>query len=109
MGEKTNRGLEWALRVGALSISFVGAVISADAMWAIGDIGYGLIAWVNLISVALLVPVVRKIVRDYDRQRALGIDPVFNPHELGISGAEWWEDRFAEQQKQQTEGTSVRR
>lgn len=107
LGEKSNRWLESALKVGALTISFIGAVISADTMWAIGDIGYGLIAWVNLISVMLLIPVVRKIVRDYDRQRALGIDPTFNPRELGITGAEWWEDRIAERAAQKSADSSA--
>lgn len=92
LGEKSNKVLDWVLRLGALTISFVGSVISADAMWAIGDIGYGLIAWVNLASVVLLTPVVRKIARDYDRQRALGVDPTFDPVALGIDGAQWWED-----------------
>ncbi|MFV0434918.1 MAG: alanine/glycine:cation symporter family protein [Leucobacter sp.] len=95
-GDKTSRWLELLLKVGALAIAFIGSVISADMMWAIGDIGYGLIAWVNLLSVLILTPVVRKINRDYDRQRALGIDPTFDPKELGITGAEWWEDELKE-------------
>ena len=94
LGDRTNKWWEGVLKLGALAISMTGSLIGADMMWAIGDIGYGLIAWVNLISVLLLTPVVRKVVRDYDRQRALGIDPTFDPRELRISGAEWWEDRL---------------
>ncbi|KAA9394181.1 alanine:cation symporter family protein [Kocuria coralli] len=107
LGEKSNRWLEGLLKVGALTISFVGAMISADMMWAIGDIGYGLIAWVNLCSVMLLIPVVRKIVRDYDRQRALGVDPTFDPQELGITGADWWEERIQEERVKKGQGERV--
>lgn len=92
MGEKANVWLEWLLKLGALAISFIGAVVTADLMWAIGDIGYGLIAWVNLISVLILTGVVRKVVRDYDRQAKLGLDPTFDPKALGITGALWWEE-----------------
>ena len=92
LGEKRNAVLEAVLKGGALAISFVGAVVDADAMWAAGDIGYGLIGWLNMISVLLLAPVVRTVIRDYDRQRRQGLDPVFRPGDLGIRGANFWED-----------------
>lgn len=98
LGEKTNAWWEGLLKVGALAISYTGAIVTADLMWAIGDIGYGLIAWVNLISVLILTPIVRKVVRDYDRQRALGIDPMFHPKELGITGAKWWDENTFEKE-----------
>lgn len=91
LGEQRNQLLEIVLKAGALAISFIGTVINADAIWDAGDIGYGLIGWLNMISVLLLTPVVRKVIRDYDRQRRLGTDPVFDPHRLGIRGAEYWE------------------
>jgi alanine or glycine:cation symporter, AGCS family len=91
LGEKRNRLFENVLKAGALAISFFGAVVSADAMWAAGDIGYGLLAWLNMICVVLLTPVVWKVVNDYDRQRRAGLDPTFDPEALGIQGAEWWE------------------
>lgn len=97
LGEKRNRVLESIVKVGALAIAFIGSVISADAIWAAGDIGYAILAWLNMISVVLLTPIVHKIVRDYEKQRKAGVDPVFNPGELKISGAEWWETTFLEE------------
>ncbi|MFM9371912.1 alanine/glycine:cation symporter family protein [Streptomyces sp. Da 82-17] len=90
LGERRNRALEGVLKAGALGISFVGTVISAETMWAAGDIGYGLIGWLNMGCVLLLTPVVRKVIRDYDRQRRDGLDPVFDPERLGIGGADYW-------------------
>lgn len=98
LGERRNRLLEATLKVGALAISFFGAVVNADTMWAVGDIGYGLIGWMNMTSLLLLTPVVRKVIRDYDHQRRTGLDPVFDPHRVGIRGAEFWEGKSAEQQ-----------
>jgi AGCS family alanine or glycine:cation symporter len=96
LGEKRNRVLEGTVKIGALAIAFIGSVISADAIWAVGDIGYALLAWMNMIAVVLLTPVVRRIVRDYDAQRKAGVDPVFTPGDLGITGATWWENEFLE-------------
>lgn len=91
LGERRNPLLETVLKAGALAISFIGAVVNAEAMWAAGDIGYGLIGWMNMTCVLLLTPVVRKVIRDYDQQRKAGLDPVFDPHRLGIRGADYWE------------------
>ena len=99
LGEKSNVWLEWLLKLGALGISFTGAVVTADLMWAIGDIGYGLIAWVNLISVLIMTPIVRKVVNDYDSQVKRGLDPTFDPKALGISGALWWEENTFEKEE----------
>lgn len=87
---------EALIKVGALAISFGGSVVSADAMWAVGDIGYGIVAWINLVCVLLLTPIVRTIVGDYERQRRLSFDPTCNPTALGIQGAYWWEYDSAE-------------
>ncbi|MFB7710058.1 alanine/glycine:cation symporter family protein [Streptomyces sp. NPDC056105] len=90
LGERRSPVYEGLLKAGALAIAFTGAVVSADAMWAAGDIGYGLIGWLNMVCVLLLTPVVRKVIRDYDRQRHDGLDPVFDPERLGIRGADFW-------------------
>ncbi|MCW4466784.1 alanine:cation symporter family protein [Glutamicibacter sp. MNS18] len=91
--ESMRRLLEVVLKVGALGISFFGSVANAKAVWAAGDLGFGLLAWANMVTLVLLAPVIIKVCRDYDRQRTLGLDPVFDPTALGIRGATFWEDR----------------
>lgn len=87
---KPGFGLRRALKVGTLVIVFFGSIIDAELVWAVGDIGLGLIAWVNLVCLALLFPLVVRIYRDYERQRALGQDPTFDPVALGIKNADFW-------------------
>ena len=53
-------------------------------------------SWVNLPAIILLSPKVIKIFRDYDRQRKMGLDPVFEPSKLGIDNAELWDEIVAE-------------
>lgn len=64
--------------------SFLGAVFSADAMWAMGDIGYGLMAWANIIAIALLAPKAVSLLKDYEAQKKAGKNPVFHPEDMGI-------------------------
>jgi AGCS family alanine or glycine:cation symporter len=88
---RKGHGWKTVLKVGTMAIVFLGSVVNAQLVWAAGDIGLGLIAWVNLICLAFLFPLVRKIYRDYERQRKLGLDPTFDPKALGIEGADFWE------------------
>lgn len=80
----------WLLKLGAMGITAFGAVISADAMWSIGDIGYGLLGWANMLVILALAPLVWKVTKDYDRQMKQGLDPVFDPEKLGIKRADFW-------------------
>lgn len=90
---RTGQGWKTVLKVGTMAIVFFGSIVNSQFIWAAGDIGLGLIAWVNLICLVLLFPMVRKIYKDYERQRKLGIDPVFDPKALGIEGADFWETK----------------
>ncbi|MFD7292317.1 alanine/glycine:cation symporter family protein [Streptomyces sp. NPDC059897] len=91
LGERRSRGLESLLKAGTVAIAFIGTAVTADAMWAVGDIGYGILGWLNMVCVLLLTPVVRKVIKDYDRQRSQGLDPRFDPGPLGIQGADYWQ------------------
>lgn len=90
VGRELGPVLSWVLKLGMLAITFYGAVESAATMWTIGDIGYASIGWVNMVCILLLTPVVIKVIRDYDRQRKTGADPVFDPRPLNIRGADFW-------------------
>lgn len=88
--QRVNETWMWVLKIGALVISFFGGVVPAQAMWAAGDIGYATLGWVNMACILFLLPVVLKVHRDYERQRKLGLDPVFHPQDLGIKNADFW-------------------
>ena len=89
-GEK--KFLRWVV-VGTIAVmSLYGGVAESTLVWAIGDIGVGLMTWVNMIGLVILTPVVRKVIQDYRRQRNAGLDPVFDPVALGIKNATYWEE-----------------
>ncbi|MFI6579466.1 alanine/glycine:cation symporter family protein [Nocardiopsis sp. NPDC050513] len=78
------------LRLALLGMTFFGAVQSADLIWAIGDVGYASLAWVNMVCLVLLLRPALRTLRDFDAQRRAGLDPQFDPEAVGIAGADYW-------------------
>jgi len=79
----------------AITVSvFYGTLRSADTAWAMGDIGVGLMAWLNIIGILILFfmgsPAL-KALRDYERQKNAGVEKyTFDPDALGIKNADFW-------------------
>ncbi len=70
----------------------IGAVSTATDAWTLGDIGVGLMAWLNIIGIIILQQPAYKCLRDYERQKKCGLDPAFDPVALNIKGATFWEN-----------------
>ena len=73
----------------------VGAMSTAGSAWALGDIGVGLMAWLNIIGILILQQPAFKLLRDFERQTKLGLDPVFEPEKIGVRNADFWDQRVA--------------
>ena len=84
-----------------LRLLILGAVIfgvfrTTAMAWALGDIGVGLMAWLNLIAIVILQKPALLALRDYERQKKAGVsDYEFDPRALGIRNAHYWERRDA--------------
>lgn len=85
-----------AFRALILVVTFYGAVKTAGLAWALGDLGVGLMAWLNIVGIIFLRKEAFATLKDYEEQKAAGLDPVFNPKKLGIKGAELWEKKLEE-------------
>lgn len=59
-------------------------------MWALGDIGFGSMCYLNFIAILLLSKTALKVLKDYDEQKKLGLDPMFDPRKVGIENADFW-------------------
>lgn len=89
----------WGLRVLILAATFLGSILSASGAWAIGDIGVGIMAWLNIIAILLLQKPALKAFKDYIVQKNAGLNPVFRPWELGIHNADEWEKLHGEKRE----------
>ncbi|QNE89480.1 alanine:cation symporter family protein [Corynebacterium incognita] len=87
------RVLTWALRIMILIAVYVGAGATGAEAWALGDIGAGSVAWLNMVAILILQVPALKALKDYREQKAAGKDPDFNPPPLGIRNADFWEER----------------
>lgn len=84
------------LRIVILATTYYATTITAGAVWSLGDIGVGLMAWLNVIAILILRKPAFKALKDYNEQRRAGKDPVFNSTKLGIKNAPFWENKEAE-------------
>ncbi|WP_278552687.1 alanine/glycine:cation symporter family protein [Elizabethkingia bruuniana] len=80
----------WILRVVFLFAAYFGTVKEAKIAWALGDLGVGLMAWVNIIAILLLGNVTLKVWKDYKLKKKSG-NMYFNSKEAGIKNADFWE------------------
>jgi alanine or glycine:cation symporter, AGCS family len=88
-----NRAPLWAIRLLKLlimaSVGF-GAVWSSEGVWALGSVGVGIMAWLNVIAILIIQRPALVALRDYEAQKKEGKDPTFDPAKLGIKNAELW-------------------
>jgi len=49
-------------------------------------------AWLNIIGIIILQQPAYKALRDYEKQKKLGLDPMFDPTALDIKNATFWEN-----------------
>jgi AGCS family alanine or glycine:cation symporter len=85
------------LKLALLGAVFYGAVREASLAWGLGDIGVGMMAWLNIIGILILFvmgsPAV-KALRDYEEQKKAGVtDYTFDPEKLGIKNADFWTNK----------------
>lgn len=77
-----------------LVFTFFGVVNAGEMIWTWGDLGVGMMVWLNVIAILLLSNQGVKILRDYEDQKRCGLDPVFDPALLGIRNDDGiWNER----------------
>lgn len=87
-------GMMFVLKLVLMASAFYGAVRTANLAWALGDVGVGLMAWLNIIGILIIWFIARpaiKALRDYEAQRRRGVERyTFDPVALGIRRADYW-------------------
>ena len=77
-----------------LTATVIGCVSTAGAAWALGDIGVGLMAWLNIVGILVIQKPALQVLKDYEQQKKQGLDPMFDPRPLGIKNADFWETYY---------------
>ena len=91
-------GLMLILKLGLMAAAFYGTVKTAGLAWALGDIGVGLMAWLNIVGILVIFFAVKPAImslRDYEAQKKAGVETYrFDPKALGIKNADFWEQKI---------------
>ena len=74
----------------AILIIFVGAIIPMDAAWAMADITMGGMTLINLPTCIILGKIAIDCLRDYEKQKKAGKNPIFKARDIGLD-----EEKFA--------------
>jgi AGCS family alanine or glycine:cation symporter len=80
------------LKIIMMLVVMYGSINQAKLAWDIGDLGVGLMAWFNIIAILLLQKPALLALKDYEKQRKAGKDPVFNPEDIGVTNAPIWKE-----------------
>ena len=70
-------------------VVFRGATITLDAAWAMADITMGGMTLINLPVCVLLGKIATDCLKDYEKQRKMGIEPVFKATSIGLNEEEF--------------------
>ncbi|MEY8192408.1 alanine/glycine:cation symporter family protein [Peribacillus simplex] len=94
MRKRNSKWAMLALKFIILAASFYGTIRTAELAWALGDAGLGIMVWLNVIAILILAKPALITLKDYEKQKKAGVDPVFNPKALGIKNADFWEHEY---------------
>lgn len=90
IGNSKNKLLVWVLRLFILASVYMGCVSTAESAWTLGDIGVGIMAWLNVIAIIFLHNKVLILLKDYEMQRRKGKDPIFDSSEYNFRNMDFW-------------------
>ena len=78
-------------RVAVVGMVAFGSLASLSFVWSLADLLMGLMAIINLIAIVLLGGIAFSALKDYQKQRAGGKDPVFHVSNIkGLKNVEAW-------------------
>lgn len=84
-------------RIAVLAMVIFGAVVSFDLVWALADLSMAIMALINMYAITKLFKIANRVLKDYQRQRKEGKDPVFYRDVLdNQDGIEFWDREEAE-------------
>jgi AGCS family alanine or glycine:cation symporter len=86
--------LSFVLKLAIMAAVTYGSVKSAGLAWDLGDVGVGLMAWLNIVAILIIQKPALLALKDYERQKKTRLKPRFDPESLGIRNAGFWVERL---------------
>ncbi|WP_300327907.1 sodium:alanine symporter family protein [Fusobacterium sp.] len=90
---KANKMWLTLYRIAVVAMVLFGCVAQIQIVWDLADLFMGLMATMNLLTIAVLARIAIAAVKDYQKQRSEGKDPVFKASSIpGLKNTECWDD-----------------
>lgn len=90
-GSKTSLFL---YRICVIGMVIFGSIAKIQIVWDMADLFMGFMAIINLIAITMLSKIAFAALKDYDRQKKQGIEPVFYADSIeGLNNIECWPTR----------------
>ncbi|MBP2281680.1 AGCS family alanine or glycine:cation symporter [Psychrobacter sp. PL15] len=107
LGKGVGKTGRFLVKILIMAMVAYGGLNSAGYIWAIGDIGVGLMAWLNIVGILVIFVVARPtltMLKDYEAQLKAGVKRYsFDPAKFGIKNAPYWEERHLKEQQRLAE------
>lgn len=84
IGHVPGKKTQLASHIIASLVIFIGAGLSADLLWNIADITMGGMTIINMPVIIILSKYVVRTLKDYDKQRKEGKEPIFHAKDIGL-------------------------
>jgi AGCS family alanine or glycine:cation symporter len=78
------------VRILLLVMTFGGSLRTVKLAWDIGDIGVGLMAWLNIVAILLLSNKAIALLKDYEKKKKSGQEMSFKAGDINVDNASQW-------------------
>lgn len=90
-----NRTIKKPILMLVVKVVFLGTVAfgtlrASSLIWAMADVGVGMMAYLNLIAILIIQGIAFKSLKDYEIQKKHTVNPIFQPEHLNIANADYW-------------------
>lgn len=91
------------VRLILIGATIYGCVKTADVAWAMGDLGVGMMAWLNIIAIWILHKPALRALRDFEiqkKQKGSGYYAIFKPGPDEVPTAKFWHEDYPKRLKE---------
>ncbi len=103
IAKNQNKFWQNVTRLVLIAATAYGAVKTADTAWAMGDLGVGMMAWLNIIAIWILHKPAMHALKDFERQKkekGTGKTATYQPDPKEIPTATFWLEDYPKRLKE---------
>lgn len=104
IAKKQNKLWRNVIRILLIAATAYGSIKTADVAWALGDLGVGMMAWLNIIAIWILCKPALKALKDFEQHKkkyGTGKTAIYRPDAQELPTAKFWLEDYPRRLKEQ--------